>query len=631
MVDNSLEKAKKQRDRVCTVLDKVFEHQKIAASNAFAGLTGNTRAVILAAEMQSGKSGVSLAIASLQRLSLSDEEIVRQNLLKDSIYIMTMADTSLLAQAEEDLKPASNIVVSNLTRFERDIERVFIHQQPKLVVVDECHYGSGDKAVRYERLFEYIEKINTNCKVVFISATPLSALLAAEGESIINRDIKTKLVFHRTSDAYYGVREMLSNNQVQALGGKARSFLNASRERSEFLETLKKHNGFGWALIRVPNGGAMAAKLLLIRNGFDKENIHIVGQSLTGVPRDELVNVEEFRDKYDEAQNFDNKVVAITVAGFRAGINFGPDMKANLIGTWDSTISNVAAVVQANIGRACGYHENTKAVHYTNRHSVSAYAAVLDYLEENCSASATDDIVGLRSMYEAICRKYEVRALDAGATVSYAGAKVPIAKPADVYLTESYLFVPAQLSVIEPDFSIYTDDPELLSTIHALRSAMLGSDGKPVTKNKQQLRGARWVAANWVNGETYDSLDNASALGTYHDRLTAITATLDDEHDYAFNDIVVGGGGMDTSQKTVAAFIFSLYNLSARKGSIKPAMSQSELDELADWFNMPKDDTYFFLAKRGEVDKELTAKKVEMLTMLANKSPITEHNHFLPR
>ncbi|VVP08716.1 hypothetical protein PS880_03203 [Pseudomonas fluorescens] len=627
---DKLSLSEKQRARVSETLEKVFDHQVQAARNAFLGLTGKTRAVILAAEMQSGKSGVSLAIASLQRLSLSDADIVRQSLLKDSIYVMTMADVSLLAQAKADLKPAANLVVSNLTHFERDIERSFSNQEPKLIIVDECHYGSSDKAIRYEKLFEYIEKINTDCKIVFISATPLSALLATQGESIISRGIKTKLVFHRTSDDYYGIRKMLANEQVHSLNGKARNFLNSSSERRDFIATLVSHEQPGWALVRVPSGAAMNAKEVLVRHGLKRHNIHIIGQSLIGVPPDELVDIEEFKLKYEEAIQFDERVVAITVAGVRAGINFGPDMKKSLIATWDSTVSNVAAVVQANIGRACGYHANKEAMHYTNRHAVLAYGEVLDYLESHCTTSATDDIAGLREHYEKICKKYDIRGLDVGATVS-ASPRASKTKIDNIYLADSYLFVPAQLTSSTTDFTEYTEDDELLKSIQAIRSTLLGKNGSPEIKGSRQLRGAKWVTANWVNGDTYDNPEKASARGTYHDRLLDITSALDSEKDYIFNDTVVVGGGVESANKTVSAFVFSVFNESRRTGAVEKRMSQEQLNELADWFKIPRDNTLIFLVKRGELSQSLTDERITLALKKTSSSSITEHNHFIKK
>ena len=54
--------AKLHRDRLKEALERyTFEHQRIAAQRAFRHLNEGSRAVVIVAEMQSGKSGIALA------------------------------------------------------------------------------------------------------------------------------------------------------------------------------------------------------------------------------------------------------------------------------------------------------------------------------------------------------------------------------------------------------------------------------------------------------------------------------------------------------------------------------------------------------------------------------------------
>ncbi|HIA9086630.1 TPA: DEAD/DEAH box helicase family protein, partial [Klebsiella pneumoniae] len=162
--------------------EALHQHQVTAATKVFDALTGNVRAVVTAAEMQAGKSGISLALCCLQRLSLSETDICNRKQLKDTLYLVTMPDTALKEQAEEDLRLAKNVVVSNFVNFEKALENEFKGNPPKLIIIDECHYGSNVTAVRYSRIFDYLEQENDSCKVVFISATPFGALYGAETE-----------------------------------------------------------------------------------------------------------------------------------------------------------------------------------------------------------------------------------------------------------------------------------------------------------------------------------------------------------------------------------------------------------------------------------------------------------------
>ena len=232
-----MNKSTKLRQLVTAILEgpSLHSHQVNAAQKTFAALEGKVRAVVTAAEMQAGKSGIALALCCLQRLSLSNEDICDRKQLKDTLYLVTMPDTALRDQAEEDLKQAKNVVVSNFINFEKALENEFKGNPPKLIIIDECHYGSNVAAVRYSKIFDYLEQENDECKVVFISATPFGALYGAETEyeelmelkqeaqetenndlvkeaqeaaenilkdSILRRDFNTRLVFHKTSDEY---------------------------------------------------------------------------------------------------------------------------------------------------------------------------------------------------------------------------------------------------------------------------------------------------------------------------------------------------------------------------------------------------------------------------------------------
>jgi len=84
--------ANMHRDAIKTVLSQnTFEHQRSAARKAFNDFDNN-RAVLIAAEMQSGKSGIALALSGMQRQKLSDTDICDRTQLKDTLYLVTMAD-----------------------------------------------------------------------------------------------------------------------------------------------------------------------------------------------------------------------------------------------------------------------------------------------------------------------------------------------------------------------------------------------------------------------------------------------------------------------------------------------------------------------------------------------------------
>ena len=626
----------------------IHDHQRIAARKTFSAFNPNTRAIVLAAEMQAGKSGISLALCCEQRLSLNEQDISDRKKLRDTLYLLTMVDTALLDQAKNDLKDAKNAVVSNFNRFESDLESEFKLNPPKLIIIDECHYGSNITAVRYNKIFDYLEE-NDSCKIVFISATPFGALYAAEEaydqaieleeealalgdpaaakeasakaeelvkSSILRRSFNTKLVFHRTSDEYYGVREMLKAGRVKPLFKENRNFLTKSSQRDEFINNFHANEGPGWSLVRVPAGTAIDAKDFFRSEKISEDNIFIIGRSLQGISEDEQTTIERFKKEYSDAEMFGEKFIAITVAGCRAGINFG-GMKDSLISTWDSTVASVAAVVQANIGRACGYHQNRESIHFTNISAVEAYAASLDHLDKNTDEHAASDFEGLREFFEEICEEYDVQGLDVGLTVKKKKRK-PIGD-IDTYKTDSFVAIPANLATGSHNYDLYTRDPKILEAMSIIRDEFLKDYG-PKPKGHRAMRGKKknWIKAQWVNGDTYDNKEKARKLGTMKERTLLFTDALRANKAVEYNAVVSPGSGELSANKEVVATIFSEYNLS-RRDVVKKVMTKDDMTEICQLMGVPYDNTLVVFFKRGEFDETTTQEK-----SAANEGPDVE-------
>jgi hypothetical protein len=635
----------------------MHEHQREAAKKTFKAFDGNTRAVVLAAEMQAGKSGISVALACQQRLSLSDEAITDRSQLKDTLYMLTMVDTALLKQAEDDLKPAKNAVVTNFNRFENDIELNFKGCPPKLIVIDECHYGSNVNAIRYNRVFDYLEE-NTDCNVVFISATPFGALYAAEQaydealeiaeeaqlagdaeaekqakqeaetaaqNSILRRSFGTKLVFHRTSKEYFGVREMLKAGLVQALIDDERNFSTPSPARDKFMARFNAHEGDGWSLVRVPAGTVNDAKSYFVSQGVPEENIFIIGKSLQGIPKDDQTEIERFKREYENAEGFDEKFIAITVAGCRAGINFG-GMKNTLISTWDSTVASVAAVVQANIGRGCGYHNNNQALHFTNLPATQAYAESLNFLEENTNEFGASNFDGLREFFDELCDEHNVQGLDVGLTVKRKKRR-PIGD-VDTYHTGEYAVVPLHLFEESPDYEKYTKNSNFIRALSLIREEYLKDVG-PRLKGHRAMRGAKknWLKAQWVNGDSYDNPEKAGRLGTMKERTLKFIEYLSNGQGVEYNQVVAPGNGEYSANKAVTATVFSRYNQSRRKVA-KTQMSEADMQEIAALLGVPEDNTIVVLYEQGEFDNTATQAKINHNQLPESEGTVNDESQF---
>ncbi len=314
----------RHREKVESVLSgNTFSHQINAAQRAFRHFDNGSRAVVIAAEMQSGKSGIALALSCLQRNSLSDSDLCDRRKLKDTLYLVTMADLALLEQAKSDFAACPNMVVSNFTNFRLTLASEFKHQQPRLIIIDECHYGTHQDGVRYSDVFNYLDSENSACKIAFISATPFSALYAAGADSILKHQYHTQLVFHKTSNDYHGIRSMHKRHQIVKLDPTQRDFCQDSLLRRRFIRQFLEYQGPGWSLVRVQSGAAASVKAILLEQGIAEDQIFIIGQKLAGVEEHEISSIQDFKYAYDAASLFDDKHIANTVAGFRAGIYLG--------------------------------------------------------------------------------------------------------------------------------------------------------------------------------------------------------------------------------------------------------------------------------------------------------------------
>ncbi len=350
-------------------------------------------------------------------------------------------------------------------------------------------------------------------------------------------------------------------------------------------------------------------------NGIAEEQIMVIGQKLVGVEESDLASIDDFKREYEAAAMFDDKVIAITVAGFRAGINFGQEMKSTLINTWDSTIANIAAIVQANIGRACGYHCNAQAKHYTNLDAIKAYSDLLNHLELNSDKS---DFEGLHAVFEDICAKYDVRGFDRGIQISPNKKYTTSSRKKDdtqTYLTQSYLAVPGKLTTPNYDYSKYTQNPLLLEAIDLIRAELLKDDG-PHRKQGRALKGEHqnWIKAQWVNGVTYDDYTPSCAKS----RAIEFTSLLGQGHPLEFNKVVNPGGGETTKDKRVMASVFSVYNLSKKTDAFKRSMDDDDLQEVSELLGVELDDTIILLFLRGEYSDDLTVAKEEQSKLVAS-------------
>jgi hypothetical protein len=91
--------------------------------------------------------------------------------------------------------------------------------------------------------------------------------------------------------------------------------------------------------------------------------------------------------------------------------------------------------------------------------------------------------------------------------------------------------------------------------------------------------------------------------------------------------VVAPGSGELSEFKLITAAVFSIYNISRRK-VIKTMMTEHDIWEMCDHFNIPHDDTMFVLYKRGEYDIKRTIAKKEHNKLPEKTGSLSDESQF---
>jgi len=172
---------------------------------------------------------------------------------------------------------------------------------------------------------------------------------------------------------------------------------------------------------------------------------------------------------------------------------------------------------------------------------------------------------------------------------------------------------------------MYTDDPDYLESIRVLRD-VLTKGGVEVKSHRSLPVGSNSIAA-WVNGDTFDNEEKAMKDGPLFEKVSKLTTQLDLNHDICFSDVIPSGGGVDISTRSVAVYIFSIYNAS-RRDVEKKTMDKADVSDVALAYGIPDDDTVLILFKKGEFSQSMTDEFIANKLLEAKASPIIEKSKF---
>lgn len=361
--------------------------------------------VVLAAKMQSGKTGVCNALVNI----VMQTPIYRWLAIDKFMFITGMNDCGLKEQTKKRIEEQviganeENIYIgkrsekyaklgvrqmfyvlknSDLKKFNGSIDN-------SVIMIDEAHYGSNEKNILSQFLYKQgidwkdsNSLISRNIYIVSVSATPF--------DEIVSDTKKVKQIVElKTSKGYTGVTEMIRRGQVEdsfsddiTEGGRIFDLIDDACSRME------RNDEYGIMIIR-----SLKSNVILGEKRYLKM-FNILELNSSGSKIDyqrfndaclELVRINRFNEALKKGGSncvtasgpLKGKPLMVLVKGaFRAGITVPEEIKRYIYMVFDHSVK-ADTTAQALMGRLCGYaskvNKNTNV--YVNAKYAKMYSA----------------------------------------------------------------------------------------------------------------------------------------------------------------------------------------------------------------------------------------------------------------
>jgi hypothetical protein len=387
----------------------LFDSQINTAKEIVANLARKTTRrnhVILAAKMQSGKTGVCNAVVNI----ISQTELQRYLAVDKYMFITGMNDCGLKSQtlkrveeqvigANKDniysgLRSKKNLSVnhffvmknSDLLKFEGDINNT-------VIFIDEAHYGSGEKNILTKFLYQQgidwkdtNDLIKRNIYVISVSATPFDEIVSD------TKEVKS-IVELKPSKEYVGVSEYLYNGQVMDAekddieeDGQIFEYINDAHQR------MVDKGEAGVIIIRTRKFNIIEADPY-IQKDFDIYEMYSSGSNIeyetfNEMVRD-LIEKNEYNKKVSKMKSSSSVIggmpkmyvkplIVLIKGAFRAGITLDARLKDYVYMIYDFSLK-ADTTAQALLGRLCGYRGKKADISntyiYVNKKFADMYSA----------------------------------------------------------------------------------------------------------------------------------------------------------------------------------------------------------------------------------------------------------------
>ena len=387
----------------------LYDSQINTAKDVVANLARKTTRrnhVILAAKMQSGKTGVCNAVVNI----ISQTSLNRYLAIDKYMFITGMNDCGLKSQtlkrveeqiigankdniysglrSKKNLSPNHYFVMKNsdLLKYEGDINN-------SIIFIDEAHYGSNDKNILSKFLYaqginwkDTNDLIKRNIYIVSVSATPFDEIVSD------TKEVKS-IVELQPSKEYIGVSEFLKNGQVMDAEkndieeeGEIFDYINDAHQR------MVDDGVAGIIVIRTRKFNVIKSDPYIMKD-FDIYEMYSSGSNIEyGVFNEmakDLINKNEYNKRVDSMmpskaligsvpKMYVKPLIVLIKGAFRAGITLDPRIKDYIYMVYDFSLK-ADTTAQALLGRLCGYRSKRTGVKntyiYVNKKFADMYSA----------------------------------------------------------------------------------------------------------------------------------------------------------------------------------------------------------------------------------------------------------------
>ena len=387
----------------------LFDSQINTAKDVVANLARKTTRrnhVILAAKMQSGKTGVCNAVVNI----ISQTSLHRYLAIDKYMFITGMNDCGLKSQtlkrveeqiigankdniysglrSKKNLSPNHYFVMKNsdLLKYEGDINN-------SIIFIDEAHYGSNDKNILSKFLYaqginwkDTNDLIKRNIYIVSVSATPFDEIVSD------TKEVKS-IIELQPSKEYIGVSEFLKNGQVMDAekndieeDGEIFDYINDAHQR------MVDDGVAGIIFIRTRKFNVIKSDPYIMKD-FDIYEMYSSGSTieygLFNEMAKDLINKNEYNKRVDSMKPskaligsvpkmYVKPLIVLIKGAFRAGITLDPRIKDYIYMVYDFSLK-ADTTAQALLGRLCGYRSKRTGVKntyiYVNKKFADMYSA----------------------------------------------------------------------------------------------------------------------------------------------------------------------------------------------------------------------------------------------------------------